>query len=130
MGDSNAITGEALKEQNFASADPQYRGQRVRRTRLQAALIAKVPAGVIKLRKRLVSLTNIEEGGVNLVFEDGEEVVADLVIGGDGIRSVRFLPFLYSWLIDVQQVVRQSVFPDHSIQFTGNYFHPKRDPHR
>jgi salicylate hydroxylase len=49
---------------------------------------------VIKLRKRLVSLTNIEEGGVDLVFEDGEEVVADLVIGGDGIRSVRFLPSL------------------------------------
>jgi len=66
----------------------------VRRTRLQAALIAKVLTGVIKLRKRLVSLANIEEGGVNLVFEDGEEVVADLVIGGDGIRSVRFLPSL------------------------------------
>jgi salicylate hydroxylase len=61
---------------------------------LQAALIAKVPAGVIKLRKRLVSLTDIEEEGINLVFEDGEEVVADLVIGGDGIRSVRFFPFL------------------------------------
>lgn len=44
--------------------------------------------GTIKLRKRLVSLTNIVEGGVLLVFEDGEEVVADLVIGGDGIRSV------------------------------------------
>jgi salicylate hydroxylase len=92
LGISNGITGDFLKEQSFASADPQYRGQRVRRTRLQAALIAKVPAGVIKLRKRLVSLTNIEEGGVNLVFEDGEEVVADLVIGGDGIRSVRSLP--------------------------------------
>ncbi|PMD17737.1 salicylate hydroxylase [Hyaloscypha hepaticicola] len=98
----NCITGEALKKQNFSSADPQYRGQRVRRTRLQAALIAKIPR-VIKLRKRLISLTNIEEGGVNLVFEDGEEVVADLVIGGDGIRSV----------------VRQSVFSGHAIQLTG-----------
>lgn len=56
---------------------------------MQAALIAQVPEGTIKLRKRLVSLTDIGEGGARLVFEDGEEVVADLVIGGDGIRSVR-----------------------------------------
>lgn len=61
----------------------------MRRTRLQAALIAKVPEGVIKLRKRLVSLHDIGTGGAALLFEDGEEAVADLVIGGDGIRSVR-----------------------------------------
>jgi flavin-dependent dehydrogenase len=67
----------------------------VRRTRLQAALIAQVPEGVIKLRKRLASLTNIEEGGVRLVFEDGEEVTADIVIGGDGIRSVCQHPSLF-----------------------------------
>jgi salicylate hydroxylase len=53
-------------------------------------LIAKVPEGVIKLRKRLISLTNMEDGGVRLFFEDGEEIVADLVVGGDGIRSVCF----------------------------------------
>jgi hypothetical protein len=69
---------------------PKYRAQRVRRTRLQQALIAKVPKGVIKLRKKLVSLQNIEGASTRLVFEDGEEVVADLVIGGDGIRSVCF----------------------------------------
>jgi len=67
---------------------PKYRGQRVRRTRLQAALIAKVPDGVIKLRKRLASLENLDGEGARLVFDDGEEVIADLVIGGDGIRSV------------------------------------------
>ena len=60
----------------------------MRRTRLQAALIAKVPEGVIKLRKRLVSLSDIGSEGVRLIFEDGEEVVAALVVGGDGIRSV------------------------------------------
>jgi salicylate hydroxylase len=63
----------------------------VRRTRLQATLIAKVPEGVIKLKKRLISLSDLDGGGVRLVFEDGEEVVADLVVGGDGIRSVCFL---------------------------------------
>jgi len=88
---SNGFTGKALKEQAFSGPDPQYRGQRVRRTRLQSALVAKVPEGVLKLRKRLVSLTDLNEGGVRLVFEDGEEVIADLVIGGDGIRSVCFL---------------------------------------
>jgi salicylate hydroxylase len=91
---SNGLTGEVLSERNSAAVAPQYRGQRVRRTRLQAALIAKVPAGTIKLRKRLASLVNVDTGGVRLVFEDGEEVFADLVIGGDGIRSVRFpIPF-------------------------------------
>jgi salicylate hydroxylase len=87
----NGLNGKALKEQTSTSVLPHYRGQRVRRTRLQAALIAKVPEGVIKLRKRLISLENLKEGGAHLVFEDGEEVVADLVVGGDGIRSVGFL---------------------------------------
>ena len=78
-----------MGERAPSNVAPRYRGQRVRRTRLQAALIAKVPKGVIQLRKRLVSLDNLEEGGVRLRFEDGEETVADLVVGGDGIRSVR-----------------------------------------
>lgn len=68
--------------------EKKYRAQRVRRTRLQAALIGKVPEGIIRLRKRLVQLTDLESVGVKLGFEDGEEVVADLVVGGDGIRSV------------------------------------------
>jgi salicylate hydroxylase len=93
LGDSNGINGMPLKEQTFVAVAPQYRGQRVRRTRLQAALIAKVPEGAIKLRKRLISLSNIDEGGALLIFEDGEEVIADLVIGGDGIGSVCFLSF-------------------------------------
>lgn len=85
----------ALKEQTFSAVAPQYRGQRVRRTRLQAALIAKVPEGAIKLRKRLISLENIGGEGARLTFEDGEEVIVDLVIGGDGIRSVCILPFFF-----------------------------------
>lgn len=93
MGDRNGLNGKALKEQTSTSVLPQYRGQRVRRTRLQAALIAKVPEGVIKFRKRLVSMKNLDDGGVRLAFEDGEDVVADLVVGGDGIRSVCSLTF-------------------------------------
>jgi salicylate hydroxylase len=90
LGDRNGLTGEVLKENVFDSGDKdaKYRSQRVRRTRLQAALVKQVPEGIIKLRKRLLSLTDLGVEGVKLVFEDGEEVVADLVIGGDGIRSV------------------------------------------
>jgi salicylate hydroxylase len=55
---------------------------------LQRALINQVPAGIIQLRKELVSIENIPEGGANLNFSDGTQVFADLVVGGDGIRSV------------------------------------------
>lgn len=106
MSVRNGITGRTAKEVLSSAALPKYRAQRVRRTNLQAALIRKVPEGVIKLRKRLLSLTDLGVEGIKIVFEDGEEVVADLVVGGDGIRSV----------------VRQSVFPDHAIQFTGKTF--------
>ena len=82
------MTGEILSSRPSTALEPKYRAQRVRRTRLQSALIKQVPKGVIKLRKKLESVVDIESGGVRLNFEDGEEVVADLVIGGDGIRSV------------------------------------------
>ncbi|EEA19988.1 conserved hypothetical protein [Talaromyces marneffei ATCC 18224] len=74
-----------------------------RRTQLQGALINQVPAGIIQLRKELVLIENVPEGGANLNFSDGTEAFADLVVGGDGIRSV----------------VRQTAFPDHNIKFTG-----------
>jgi salicylate hydroxylase len=52
-------------------------------------LKAKVPKGIIHLKQRLASLEDLASGGVRLVFEDGTEKTADLVVGGDGIRSVR-----------------------------------------
>ncbi len=60
---------------------------------LQGALLGRVPPGVIQLGKRLSSLENLEQGGVRLFFEDGTNATADLVVGADGIRSVRFLMF-------------------------------------
>jgi salicylate hydroxylase len=86
----NGKTGEALNERISTAPTPKYRGQRVRRTRLQRSLISKVAEGVIKLQKRLVSLEDLRAEGVRLLFEDGEEAVADLVVGGDGIRSVDY----------------------------------------
>lgn len=99
----NGLTGEVVATNPPPDLPLRYQPHRVRRTRLQSALKDTVPPGIIQLNKRLVSLTNIEGGGIRLQFEDGEEVEADLVVGADGIRSV----------------VREHAFPDHTIQFTG-----------
>lgn len=79
---------------------------RVRRTRLQRSLIDVVPKGIIQLQKRLTSIEDLGDAGVHLKFEDGITDVVDLVIGADGIRSV----------------VREHVFPSHSIQYTGKIY--------
>ncbi|KAF7552704.1 hypothetical protein G7Z17_g4113 [Cylindrodendrum hubeiense] len=102
----NAFTGKILnvsKKPENSAADS--RGAiRARRTRLQSALLARVPEGVIQYNKKLVSLENLKEGGVLLQFKDGTEVTVDLVVGADGIRSN----------------VRRILFPDHQLHFTGN----------
>ena len=84
----NGLNGELVKRNNPSSLPIHYQPHRVRRTRLQSALKAKVPEGIIRLNKRLSSLEDLEGDGVRLHFEDGTETIADLVIGGDGIRSV------------------------------------------
>ncbi|OAL26876.1 hypothetical protein AYO20_09909 [Fonsecaea nubica] len=98
----NGLNGQII-DTRTSSMPVKYRARRVRRTRLQSALIKQVAPGVIRLNKRLVALKNLPQGGVSLRFEDGFETTADLVVGADGIRSV----------------VRDSIFPDHRIKFTG-----------
>ena len=66
---------------------PRQQPHRVRRTRLQSALVETVPPGTIHLKKALKSLVDLGDS-VQLTFEDGSEVNADLVVGADGIRSV------------------------------------------
>jgi salicylate hydroxylase len=100
---SNGLTGEIVKESGPSSQPLKYQNQRVRRTRLQRSLLNQVPPGIIQLQKKLASLEDLEEAGVRLKFEDGTETIADLVVGGDGIRSV----------------VREHTFPNHTIKFTG-----------
>jgi salicylate hydroxylase len=61
---------------------------RIERYKLQNALLAAVPKGLIQLGKKLGA---VEEGrdGVRLAFKDGSVAGPfDLVIGADGIRSV------------------------------------------
>lgn len=62
---------------------------RARRTRLQSALLARVPHGVIQYSKKLISLEIMPAKGVRLIFEDQHEAVADVVVGADGFHSVR-----------------------------------------
>lgn len=85
---SNGLDGNVLAKRGPSNLPINYQSRRVRRTQLQGALINQVPAGIIQLRKELVLIENVPEGGANLNFSDGTEAFADLVVGGDGIRSV------------------------------------------
>lgn len=62
----------------------------VRRADFLKALVALLPQDMVHFGKRLVSLVDNDDsggGGVELKFEDGEVVNADVVIGCDGIKS-------------------------------------------
>lgn len=86
--DSNGLDGNLLAKRGPSSLPVKYQSRRVRRTRLQRSLLSQVPAGIIQLRKELISIENLPEGGASLNFSDGTQAFADLVVGGDGIRSV------------------------------------------
>ncbi|KAJ5568686.1 FAD-binding monooxygenase [Penicillium hetheringtonii] len=99
----NAYTGKIIDVIEHPSTN-QRGAIRARRTRLQQALLAKVPDGIIQYNKKLVCLENLPGDGVRLVFQDDTEVFADIVVGADGIHSI----------------VRRSLFPDHTLRFTGD----------
>lgn len=56
------------------------------RATLQRLLAAAVPSGCIRLNHRLTGLSD-EPAGVRLRFENGEDVVATVVVGADGVQS-------------------------------------------
>jgi len=56
------------------------------RATLQRLLAAAVPPGRIQLNHRLVGLSD-ERAGVRLHFDKGEDVVASIVVGADGVNS-------------------------------------------
>jgi salicylate hydroxylase len=62
----------------------------VRRADFLKELVGLIPDGVVRFGKRLVQLTEVNEGeerGMRLLFEDGTVEVADVVVGCDGIKS-------------------------------------------
>lgn len=75
----------------------------VHRADLHQMLADLLPEGVVKVSHRLVSLEETADG-VALAFDNGVEVVADLVVGADGIHSV----------------VRKTIFADATPSYTGN----------
>lgn len=83
----NGLNGDLIGSTGESNLPPRQQPHRVRRTRLQSALVGKVPPGVIQLRKRLQGIENLAQG-VKLTFEDGTAYEAELVVGADGIRSV------------------------------------------
>jgi 2-polyprenyl-6-methoxyphenol hydroxylase-like FAD-dependent oxidoreductase len=72
------------------------------RARLQQVLLQELDQSKIHLNKRLASL-NQSENGVDLVFEDGTKINAEVVIGADGIKSI----------------VRKSIFGETPLRYTG-----------
>ncbi|KAH8762747.1 hypothetical protein F5882DRAFT_477040 [Hyaloscypha sp. PMI_1271] len=60
----------------------------IHRARFLDELVQLVPEGTAQFGKRLVEIEELEEGGVKLKFADGETVVADAVVGCDGIKSI------------------------------------------
>ncbi|OQD62555.1 hypothetical protein PENPOL_c012G08521 [Penicillium polonicum] len=87
----NAYTGKVLNvTQHPENSAADSRGAiRARRTRLQSALLSRVPDGLIQFDKKVVSLENLSGQGVRLVFQDQTEAIADIVVGADGLHSVR-----------------------------------------
>jgi salicylate hydroxylase len=61
-----------------------------------------VPDGVIQYSKKLVSIEDLPGRGVRLLFQDRTDVVADIVVGADGIHSVCETAFLFNsaWITD------------------------------
>ncbi|CAG8076141.1 unnamed protein product [Penicillium salamii] len=87
------------------NSDAQSRGAiRARRTRLQSALLAKVPEGIIQYSKKLLFMEDLTINGTRLVFEDQTEAIADIVVGADGLHSI----------------IRKTLFTHHELHFTGN----------
>ncbi|KAI0125117.1 putative FAD-binding monooxygenase [Xylariales sp. AK1849] len=99
----NGRSGEQLARREKPKDSSQHPSIRTQRTALQSALLAHIRPGTIQLSKKLVRSEDKGDEGVELHFNDGTVVTADLVVGADGIRSV----------------VRDAAWPDYEIKFTG-----------
>jgi len=90
------IFGESAEQRFGAPYLLAHRGD------LHAALASAVPDECIKLSHRLVGLDE-SDGGVRLAFANGATVVADAVVGADGVHSA----------------VRDMLFGTSPVNFTG-----------
>lgn len=93
MNGRNGRSGEELHRREKPPSATGRPPTRTQRTKLQSALLSGVKPGTIKLSKKLVKMEDRGAYGISLTFKDGTSSIADLVVGADGIRSVR-PPFL------------------------------------
>ncbi|KAK4685492.1 microfibrillar-associated protein 1, partial [Tremellales sp. Uapishka_1] len=119
----NGRTGAVLGR-HFQAVDPDSPPRsRIERYKLQKALLAQIPRDSIQLGKKLSQITETPEG-IYLSFpgETTRSGPFDLLVGADGIRSVRAsadVPALARLYLTFSQVVRQHAFPEHRLSYTG-----------
>ncbi|KAF2802259.1 salicylate hydroxylase [Mytilinidion resinicola] len=96
-------TGEILSTDQYHNVqDRRHHFARVHRAKLQKALLKKLPADILHLSKRVVSVIADDEK-VTVSFEDGTSITPDLVVGADGIKSR----------------VRKAFVTNHELSWTG-----------
>ena len=76
MGELVAELGKAKGRKSISRAD------------LIAGLLALIPRNKTSFSRRLDQIRDLGYSGVEVIFEDGEEVKVDCLIGADGIHSV------------------------------------------
>ncbi|KAJ6105056.1 hypothetical protein N7486_003745 [Penicillium sp. IBT 16267x] len=81
---------------------------RARRTRLQSALLDKVPEGLIQFNKKLISLEDLPGAGSSVQMGYTPSVMFFLIF-----QSSKTNEFTH-------QIVRRVLFSDHELRFTGN----------
>lgn len=89
--------------------DPRHHTTRFHRGHLHSALLEHVPRESIHLNKKVTGAVATDDG-VTLHFEDGTEVHGDLLIGADGIKSVRILSLAQKCSFANIQTEDQAVF--------------------
>jgi salicylate hydroxylase/6-hydroxynicotinate 3-monooxygenase len=78
---------------------------------LHEALLSTVPAGCVHTARKLVGLDQAN-GSVTLIFADGSQVIADAVIGADGVHStVRELLIGRDEPVHKGRIAYRAVFP-------------------
>ncbi|KAH8699121.1 salicylate hydroxylase [Talaromyces proteolyticus] len=99
----NGRTGELLSSHGQVDTPLNQLHARTLRSTLQQALLKEVNPSKISVAHRLLKVIRSPSGRLSLRFENGHTDDVDLIVGADGVRSV----------------VRNFIFPEHKISYTG-----------